>query len=191
MFGATTFQDKTITIVYYRQAFQVTIPYISGVAGLLSFIEKQLGGVSLSGCKIVDGNDQVAELHWAFLHPNTTYYDKAAVEVSPKMHINVKDKRLVTALECWNLESPSQIFPPEIAPRVPVSDGERATESNADLLEPSDWTCGLITSIWKLAKNTVGIYEEALGLMIEAREIRQADKTRKNSEVVGVMPSDI
>lgn len=112
VFGTPSVPDKVIPIVYNGHTFQVAIPYFNGPAGLLLTIEKQLGDVSLSGCKIVDSNENVAELHSTNLRPDTTYYVKAAIMV-PHNNIGpkVKDRRMRTILVCWSLGKPSQIFP--------------------------------------------------------------------------------
>jgi hypothetical protein len=104
-----------------------------------------------------------------------------------------KDDRMHAILQAWNLTDVSQIFPDEIAPRLPLANGEKAAfEDNGGLAEksllpPEQWSKSFVSALFKLAMDMPLMHKEAIDMVHQAMKDRREDILH----VQEVLPSDL
>ncbi|KAF2280493.1 uncharacterized protein EI97DRAFT_478485, partial [Westerdykella ornata] len=143
--------------------------------------------------RLVNSSNDHVRLWWDLLSDNATYYLKRASEVIDQNEQPKRDRapesRLAAIMQAWGLETPYDILPASIAPRVPLPDGSKTDEEDADLVDPNLWSNRFLRALWTLA--AVMDRERTLGYIAQVMESRQGSYKNELYLVPEVLVSDL
>lgn len=183
--------NKTIIIVYDSKLFHVAIHRKHSAAEISKTIRNAIGEYLPGGIALTTSDDKAVNLSWHELNINETY-KLIITSQRRKPKIEQQQSRMDSILSAWCLEDASQIFPAEIAPRVPLQNGQKAHIcDNAEIMSPGLWTQKFTTALWKMAVNSPIAHKEAVDVMMEVVHERYADESCQSRNVQEILTFDL
>lgn len=186
--------SKDISVQYEGMTYQVTLHHHDHHRpSLIMAAIRQACGAHHPQLRLVNNSNDHVQLSWDLLKSSELYYLKRASDLTDPEHQARRHRdpqsRLAAIMQAWDLENPYDILPPSIAPRVPLPDGSKNDDEDADLLDPSLWSSRFLRALWALA--AVMNQERTLGHIAQVMEKRQGSYKNELYLVPEVLVSDL